>query len=182
MISRVVTLGGPPGSGKSTAGRLVAERLGLEYRAAGNVFRAEAERRHMTVEAFGHYALGHPEVDRELDRAMQRAARPGTLLDGRIQGPLCRRHGIPVYAIVVTAREEERVRRVAQRDHQSPEEAQRRVREREESERERYRRFYGIDLDREVPDLAVDSTDRPPHDVAEAIVAFLLAHEGGRSP
>jgi len=182
VISRVVTIGGPPGSGKSTAGRLVADRLGLDYRAAGQVFRAEAERRGLSVEAFGHYALAHPEVDRELDRAMQRAARPGTLLDGRIQGPLCRRHGIPVYTIVVTAREDERVRRVAQRDHQALAEATARVREREASERERYRRFYGIDLDREAADLTIDSSDRPPPDVAAAIVDFVRAHEGERAP
>jgi CMP/dCMP kinase len=182
VISRVLTIGGPPGSGKSTAGRLVAEKLGLDYRAAGNVFRAEAERRGLSVEAFGHYALAHPEVDRELDRAMQRAAHPGVLLDGRIQGPLCRRHGIPVYAIIVTAREEERVRRVAERDHQTLAEAAARVKEREASERERYHRFYGIDLEREVADLTVDSSDRPPPDVTATIVGFIRSHKGGGGP
>ncbi len=182
MIRAVVTIGGPPGSGKSTAGRLVAARLRLEYHSAGEVFRAEAKRRGLDVEAFNRYGEAHPEIDRELDRTMQALARPGRLLDGRIQGALCRRNGTPVYSVVVTAQEEERVRRVAGRDGQSLEEARARVRGREASERERYRRFYGIDLDQEVPDLVVDSTSQPPEAVAEEIVAFLRAREATTGP
>lgn len=179
MIHRVVTLGGPPGSGKSTAGRLVAEALGLEYRSAGELFRAEAARRSLSLEAFGRYAAAHPEVDRELDRAMQALAAPGRLLEGRIQGALCRRAGTPVHAIVVTASEAERVRRVAGRDRQSLEEARRALLEREESERARYLRFYGIDIAQEPADLSVDSTRLAPGAVAEVIVEFLRTWEAG---
>jgi CMP/dCMP kinase len=177
VIRTVVTIGGPPGSGKSTAGRRVAERLRLEYHSAGDVFRAEGRRRGMDVETFGQYAETHPEVDRELDDAMQALATPGHLLDGRIQGALCRRNGVPVHYIVVTATEDERVRRVAQRDGQSLAEARLRVQQREASERDRYRRLYSIDLDREVPDLTVDSTARPAPKVADSIVAFVRDRE-----
>jgi CMP/dCMP kinase len=175
VIGWVIAIGGPPGSGKSTAGRLVAERLGLEYRSAGEMFRAEAGRRGMDLEAFGVYAEAHPEVDRELDRAMQALAQPGRVLDGRIQGILCRRAGTPVRSIVVTAELAERVRRVARRDGLSVEEAGEQVRAREASERERYTRFYGIDLDREAADLTIDSTRVPPPEVARAIVDFVRA-------
>ena len=177
MIRTVVTVVGPPGSGKSTAGRLVAEALGIEYRSAGEIFRAEARARGMTLEEFGRYAESHPEVDRDLDRSMQALARPGRLLDGRIQGPLARKDGLPVHHIVVTAAEEVRVRRVARRDGQTTEVARDLVRAREASERDRYRRYYGIDLDRDVPDLVVDSTNQTAHEVAAAIVEFVRARE-----
>lgn len=180
MIGAVVTVGGPPGSGKSTAGRLVATALGLEFTAAGELFRAEARQHRMDLEAFGRYAAAHPEVDRELDRRMQELARPGRLLDGRIQGALCRRAGVPVYDFLVTAREDVRVRRVADRDGQSLEVARAQVRAREESERDRYRRFYGIDLTTEPADLVVDSSDRPPLEVADALIAFVQAREAAR--
>ena len=182
MIRRVVTIGGPPGSGKSTTARLVAEELGLELHSAGSTFRAEAQERGLTVEAFGHYALAHPEVDRELDLAMQRRARPGVLLEGRVQGALCRRAGRPVHTVVVTAREEVRVRRVAQRDRQTVEEAAARLRDREASERDRYRRLYGIDIEHDPSDLTVDSSDRLPWDVARAVVEHVRAHDGGSAP
>ncbi|MFY9717349.1 MAG: AAA family ATPase [Thermoplasmata archaeon] len=177
MIRRVVTLGGPPGSGKSTAGRLVAEALGLELCSAGERFRAAARAHDLTLEAFGAYAQAHPEVDRELDRAMQALATPGRILEGRIQGTLCRRAGTPVHAIVVTASEAERSRRVAGRDGLSVEAALQFVREREASERWRYLAFYGIDLAHESSDLRIDSTDRSPPAVAESIVQFLQAAE-----
>jgi CMP/dCMP kinase len=175
VIGWVVALGGPPGSGKSTAGRRVADALHLLYRSAGEQFRAEAARRGMDLAAFGKYAEEHPEVDRDLDRAMQAIAEPGVVLDGRIQGVLCRRAGTPVRYIVVTATEEERARRVAGRDGVPAEDAVRAIRAREASERARYAKFYGIDLEHEVPDLTVDSTARSPEEVAGAIVEFLLA-------
>jgi len=177
VIHAVVTVGGPPGSGKSTAGRLVAESLKIEFSSAGELFRAEARRHGMDLSAFGRYAAAHPEVDRELDGRMQSLAQPGRLLDGRIQGALCRRAGRPVYDFVITATEEVRVRRVADRDGQSIEEARAKVREREASERDRYLRFYGIDLGTERPDLVVESSDRPPLEVADAILSFVRDRE-----
>jgi CMP/dCMP kinase len=182
VIGRVVALGGPPGSGKSTAGRRVVEALGLEYRSAGDVFRAEAATRGMDVEAFGVYAEAHPEVDRTLDEQMQSLARPGVLLDGRIQGVLCRRRRIPVWSIVVTAAEDERARRVAARDGQPFAEALTRIRERAEGERRRYRVLYGIEVDAERGDLTVDSTTVPADRVAEEIVQFLRARTAGAGP
>ncbi|HLM91595.1 MAG TPA: cytidylate kinase family protein [Thermoplasmata archaeon] len=179
MIDRVVAIGGPPGSGKSTAGRLAAAALGLEYRSAGDVFRAEAKVRGLDLETFGRYAEAHPEVDRELDQTMQALARPGRLLDGRIQSALCRRGGRPVYAIVVTAEEEERARRVAQRDGQSLPDALRQIRERTDSERKRYRRIYDLDPEAEPADLTVDSTRVAAVDVADRIVRFLRTRPPG---
>jgi len=179
VIGRVVAIGGPPGSGKSTAGRRVVELLGLEYRSAGEVFRTEAAARGMDVEAFGVYAEAHPEVDRTLDDQMRALARPGVLLDGRIQGVLCRRHGLPVWSVVVTAAEEERARRVAARDGQPLAEALERIRERAASERRRYRALYGIEVDAERGDLTVDSTATPADRVAEEIVHFLRARDAG---
>lgn len=181
MIRSVVTVGGPPGSGKSTAGRRLAQELGLDYRSAGEVFRAEAKARGFDLEAFGRYAEEHPEVDAELDRAMEALARPGVLLEGRIQGALCRRRGVPVVAIVITASAAERARRLAGRDHLSVEAATRAIAVREASERSRYLRSYGIDVDHEPADLVVDSTSRGPEEVVATIVAFLKGRGNGEA-
>ncbi len=178
MTERVATLTGPPGSGKTTAGRGAAAELGLEYVSAGELFRAEAEGRGITLAELGRFAESHPEVDRSLDDRMIALASPARLMEGRVTGALLRRRGVPVLYLVVTARDEERYRRLARRDGLAPEEARRRTRAREASERDRYRRYYGIDLEREPADLVVDSTDRPPAAVAAELARFVRVHRG----
>lgn len=177
MIERVVTLTGPPGSGKSTAGRIVAKKLGLEYRSAGELFRAEAKRRGMDVEEFSRYAETHEAIDRTLDDEMATLAMPGRLLDGRLAGAFCRRQGVPCYYLVVTADDSERFKRLADRDRLSIGEATVRTLAREQSERDRYWRYYGIDLALEVPDITVDSSTLKPESVAEKLVDFVRGHD-----
>ncbi len=173
MNRPLVVVGGPPGSGKTTAARRVAERLGLEYFSAGEIFRSEATRRGMDLGEFSRYAEEHPEVDRTLDDHVLSLARPGRLLEGRITGPLCRRKSLPLVYFVVTAREEVRAHRLAGRDGIPFAAAHRAMLRREASERDRYRRYYGIDLEREPADLTIDSSERTPDEVVETMVAFL---------
>lgn len=173
MALPVLAVGGPPGGGKSTAGRGVATARKLTYHAAGDLFRAEAARRGMDLESFSHFAEAHPEVDTSIDEEMATLARPGVVLDGRIQGPLLRRRRVPVIVILITASEDVRVQRVAMRDHQTVEEARRRIRERAQSERARYLAEYDIDLDTETGDLTIDSTHLAPDEVRDQILAFL---------
>ena len=55
------------------------------------------------------------------------------------------------------------------------------VRDREASERDRYRRYYGIDLESETAGLRVDSSDQPPASVAQAILDFVRTREAAAS-
>lgn len=173
MTEPIVTLTGPPGSGKSTAGRLAAERLGLTFVSAGQLFRDEAARRGLDLAAFSRYAEAHPEVDRSLDDRMLAGATPDRFLEGRITGALLRRRGVPTVYLVVTAPEEVRVARLAGRDGVPVAEARTLTRAREASEADRYRRFYGIDLAAEPADLVVDSSELAADAVAERLAAFV---------
>jgi cytidylate kinase len=169
----LVTISGPPGSGKSTAGRHAARRLGFQFFSAGDLFRAEAARRGLTLEELGRYAEAHDEVDRALDDEMLRRAVPGRVLDGRLTGALCRRHGVVVEYVLVTAQPDLRAVRLAKRDGGSVEEARQRMLERESSERRRYQRIYGIDLDAEPADLAIDTSDLSEEGAADRLVRFV---------
>ncbi len=180
MRERVVALGGPPGSGKSTAGRAVSAELGLEYESAGAIFRAEAERRGLSLAGLGELAERDPAIDRALDERMLSLATPGRLLDGRVVGALCRARGIPVDYLWVTASEPVRIERLARRDGLPIERCRALTRAREASERTRYLAYYGIDLDRERPDLTVDATRLPPAEVARALLDFLGPTGGAR--
>lgn len=179
MLDAVVCVGGPPGGGKTTAGREVARLLGLDYLSAGTLFREEAARRGLDVEAFNRFAESRPEIDRAIDEQMRARAHPGMILDGRIQGPLLQRSGMKVVTIVITAREEVRIDRVARRDRQTVAEARRRIRQRSASERARYLAEYGIDLAEETGDLTVDSSELSIEEVRERVVRFLARSPDG---
>jgi CMP/dCMP kinase len=178
VTGRVVAIGGPPGSGKSTAGRAAATTLKLEYVSAGAIFRAEAQRRGVTLEALSRLAETDDTIDRGLDARILGLAKPGHLLDGRVAGALCRREGIPVDYLWVTAPEEVRVARLARRDGLDPAECRRVTRAREASERRRYLAYYGIDLERQSPDLTIDSSNASAEEVAQAIVTFVRRRAG----
>ncbi len=47
---------------------------------------------------------------------------------------------------------------------------------REQSEKSRYKALYGIDLDRETPDLQIDSSDLSPSGVVDRLVDFIRRH------
>jgi cytidylate kinase len=179
-MDRVVALGGPPGSGKTTAARALALRHGLTLVSAGERFRAEARAHGLDLEAFSRYAETHAEVDRRLDEGLLAEAAPGRLLEGRIQGPLLRRRGVPVAYLAVVARPEVRAERIARRDGIPVEESRRRMAAREASEHRRYLALYGIDLDRESPDLAVDSSDLTPAAVVAALDRYLVGPGASR--
>jgi CMP/dCMP kinase len=169
----LLALGGPPGSGKSTAAKGVAEALHLTVHSAGDLFRAMAAQRRMTLLEFSWYAQEHPEVDLEIDEQMAGLAGPGRVLEGRLVGEFLRRRGTPARWVDVTAREPVRAERIARRDRLTVAEALERTRAREKSERERYTKFYGIDLDAVHPDLVVDSSDLGPAEVVDQILGFM---------
>ncbi|HEV2316588.1 MAG TPA: AAA family ATPase [Thermoplasmata archaeon] len=173
MIDRVITLGGPPGGGKTTAATTLARELNLELVSAGERFRALAQRKGMELNELSAYAEAHPEVDRALDEEMLGLARPGRLLEGRIQGALCHRRHIPAHRLSVIATPEVRAARIARRDHVLFPAALAAMQRREESEARRYHEIYGIDLVTERPDFFVDSTALAPAEVVTALREYL---------
>jgi cytidylate kinase len=132
-----------------------------------------AAERHLDVGAFSRVAEDDPEIDLELDQRLAVRARAGdVLLESRLAGWIVTNEGLPATRVWVAADEHERARRVAAREGVDPAEALTANRDRERSERQRYRTYYGIDLDdQSVYDLVIDSTATDPASVAESIVA-----------
>ena len=178
----IVVIGGPPGSGKTTAAELYARTHAAVLVSGGRLFREMAAERGMDVAAFGAHAEAHHEVDRQLDAmvlaAVQRAALEGrdVVVDGRIQAHLLTRANLRAYRVFVTAPVDVRAKRVGDREGKPEKRALEEILARERSERARYQTIYGIDLDDvRVYDLEVDSSELPP----EAIVGKI--HEGARA-
>lgn len=169
----IITVSGPPGSGTTTTAEHVAARLEVDLVPGGEVFRAMAAERGMTLPDFGRYAADHPEVDVELDaRLAARARRGDVVIESRLAGWIARNEGLTAVTAFIACSPAERARRVAGREAISVEQALADNDERQQVERKRYLALYGIDVDdMSIYDLVLDSEAFGPDELADRIVA-----------
>jgi cytidylate kinase len=174
----LITISGTPGSGKTTVARLLSRKLGLPHVYAGDLYRAEAERRHLSLADFNLLTEQDHSIDRDLDRRMAEYARQGNaVLEGRLAGFIACQEGVEALKIWLTASDETRARRVAERERGDWEKILEDNRERHRSDCGRYRAIYGFDLgDTSIYDLVLH-TDR---ETPEALAAAILAEVGER--
>jgi CMP/dCMP kinase len=170
-----LTVGGLAGTGTSTLCRLLSDRLALPYAYAGGIFREEAARRGLSLAEFNALCQADPAVDRSLDdRQVELLRAGGLVLEGRMAGWLAHHHGLDATRVWVVCDEDERIRRITQRDGDDPEVQRARTREREASELDRFRRYYGAEVtDLALYDLVLDSTDATPEALADTVLAAL---------
>ncbi len=173
MKGTVLTIGGPPGSGKSTVGRLLAEILHREYISAGEIFRSEAKRRGVALRTLGELAQADDRIDKTLDETMVGLASPHRVLEGRIIGELVSRRFMPVVRIFITASEFTRAQRIGRREGVPADLVLPAMRVREASEATRYRKYYGIELNDLRYDIGIDSTRLDPRQVVRTILERL---------
>jgi predicted cytidylate kinase len=176
-----VTISGPPGSGKTTVCKLLAERLGCDYIISGSVFRSMAQRLDLGLAEFGRLAQRDPKYDQLIDEDMVRQAmeREDVVLEGRLAAHNLARRGIPAFKVYLDAPPRVRAARIVEREHGDVERALEEMLEREQCEAERYRSWYGIDLkDMSVYDLVVDTSDLLPEEVVDLIVCGMGGGDG----
>lgn len=160
----VITVSGPHGTGKSTYAKILATKFRLRYVSAGEFFRQIANERGLSLQELSRVAAEGPEIDRLVDdRTKAEAAKGNVVLEGQLAGWVVK-DGADA-RIYLTAPEEVRMRRIARRDGVAPDEARKQTLEREEIQRDRYRRYYGIDID----DLSIYNLviDTSKHSVQE---------------
>lgn len=173
MTDLTVTVGGLAGTGTSTLCRLLAAHLDLPYTYAGSLFREEAARRGLSLADFGELCQQDPSVDRTLDdRQLQLLREGGVLLEGRMAGWLAEHHGVDAFTVWVVCEEDERMRRITERDGGDVQAQREHTLGREASERARFLEYHGADLaDLGIYDLVVDSTRMTPTALSEAVLA-----------
>ncbi len=142
----VIAIAGRHGTGKSTTAKIVAQTLNLDYYSTGILFRQLAKAKKMTLEEFSRHAEGRPEIDKQLDGAVAARARQGNVVvEGQLVGFLVR--DIPgCFKVLLTAPDEVRLQRMAERDAEDRQKKLQETLAREKSEQERFLDFYGYDL------------------------------------
>lgn len=178
-----ISLAGDLGSGKSTVGKILEQRLGVRYYSTGTIQREIAEGMGMTTLQLNQYMETHPEIDRKIDdglRALEHAE-ADLVIDSRMAW-----HFVPSsFSVYMMADPLVAAARIlgAGRAHESfstVEEAAASVAARRKSEALRYKSMYGVDIqDLENYDYVIDTSFVSPDTVAERIAAHYRLHAAG---
>ena len=168
----IVTIGGPPGSGKTTVARLLSEKLNLKLVLIGEVFRSLAKERGFSLSEFGEMAEKDHSIDRDLDQRTIAISQQGNLiLEGRLAGVMMHKHNIPAFKVWLDAKEDARAQRITKRDGGEVQVALHRIKEREQSERKRYADIYDIKFDdKDIYDLVINSSNLSPDKIVKTIL------------
>ena len=153
----LITIDGKSGAGKTKLAEHVSKYLDITHYSAGKFFRKIADEKGLTVGELSKKA--GKETDLEVDkRTFQKGLEEDCVIESRIS---C--HVLGDYSdlkIRLTADLDERARRVAERENLSAEDAEERIRKRDNDNKQRYREYYGLDMDElEVYDLVIDNTE-----------------------
>lgn len=141
----VITVSGYHGSGRSTHAMRLAETFGLRYVSSGTIFRQLAKERGVGLEEMSRLTEEDSEIDRKIDeRAKEESRKPGLVIDATLAGWMAEGPDIRIFLLTSF---EERIRRIANREDISFEEAEKETVAREESEKERFRTYYDVDLE-----------------------------------
>jgi cytidylate kinase len=142
----VVTIGGPHGTGKSTYAKMIAKQFKIRYVSAGQLFRDLAKEKGVSLEELSKQAANSPEIDRMIDeRSAAEAAKGNAVVEGQLAAWMAK--DLAQVRIYLKAPDEERIARIANRDHLDYEAARRQTLARERIQRERYKRYYGVNID-----------------------------------
>ncbi|HIJ00146.1 MAG: ribonucleoprotein complex subunit 4 [Candidatus Methanomethylophilaceae archaeon] len=168
----IITISGPPGSGKTTVSKLLAERLGYEVLGFGQLFREMAKERGLSLAEMGELAERDPSIDREIDARIVEIASvtDNIILESRLAAHMLARNGIDSLKVYLDADPQTRALRVSLRDGEEREQAADAMKQRQLSEAKRYHDYYGIDLsDLSVYDVVINTSNLSPKEIVDMI-------------
>jgi len=169
----VIAVSGQPASGKTTIAKKLAEHYGLRYVSNGMLFRRLAEEKGIPFLEFHKLAEQDENIDKLIDSmALEEAKKGNVVIEGHLAGWVLK--DVADVKIYLKASLEVRARRLAQRENMSIEDAIREITFREENNRKRYLKIYGIDIrDLSVFDIVIDTTYLNVDEVLEILRSYI---------
>lgn len=181
----IITVSGPHGTGKSTYAKALAEALGLRYVCAGDLFRELAKERKMTLQDFSRIAAEDQSIDEIIDeRTKDEARKGGVVIDAQLGAWMVK--GLATAKVLLVAPDAVRFKRIAERDRTTISEAEMETVLRESIQKERYRKYYGVDVDDlSIYDLRIDtslhSIERTKSIIIDEVRRFLAGQKSTKS-
>ena len=177
----ILTISGLHGTGKSTIGKLISQKLGLKYYSTGQAFRDLANDMNFTLEEFTDYVEKNPDIDRKLDdKIIEIALKDNILIDSQLSAYLL--ESVADFKILLTCSLEIRVKRMIERDDALYDDKLKETTIREKSELARFNKLYDIDLNdqskvEKIYDLIIDTSELTIEEILEIIFSDLKSNK-----
>lgn len=163
---KIITISGFAGAGKTTLGKLLAKKL--NYRFIAPTFKDLAKKEGVSLMEFQKRAEKDPSIDRRFDSYIRKEARKGNCVIATWLAPWMVKSSFKIW---VYAPLEARAKRIAKRDGISISAAKSHILAREESNRRRYKKVYGIDImDYSIFDLCFNTKTFRPREIADIVM------------
>lgn len=186
MKKQMICITGNIAVGKSEVAKEIANTLKWELYKASDSFREKAREMNMNLVEFCEYVEKHPEIDREIELSTKKIVeiKDKLVVDARL-GFYVAPNAFKVYMTSDTEVAAERLllaskTRGKEEEYNSKQEAREAIEAREEVERQRYIKLYGVDIhDLSQYDFDIDTTHLSSSEVAEKIIKAYKEWEEG---
>ena len=172
----IITISGKAGSGKSTIAKLLAAKLKLKHHSTGDFMRQMAKEKRISLLELSKEAETDKTIDKELDERQIKLGvqQDNFVIDGRLSAFF-----IPhaAYKIYLDCSDGVRANRIMKEDREGEKgttvkDMIKKINQRENSERKRYKAFYGFDYhDKKNYDAVIDTTNLTIQQVVDEILA-----------
>lgn len=178
----IITISGVPGSGKSTVGKLIAQKLNYHYVSMGDMRGEIAKRHNLTIDELNKLGEKEGWTDQKIDEYQKTLGqeKDNLVVEGRLSF-----YFIPhSYKIFLDVEIKEAARRALENraerlDEKLPatlEETIPQLQERLKSDKNRYQKYYGVDYTSPTNfDLFLDTTKLPIKEVVNIILDKIQA-------
>lgn len=170
-----ITITGSLGSGKSTVGKILSEKLKFKIISAGNIMRNLSNKYKMDINDFSLYIKDKPNFDLELDEELKNtsSSNQGVIFDSRIAWHLLPK-SFKIFLYVDETTSANRIYNDKNRTNENYEsliDAQKRIKERSLNTINRLNKLYGVDiLNKENYDLYLDTSNLTIEEVTDVIL------------
>lgn len=175
----VVAISGQPGCGSTTAAKMLAGKLGVEFFSLGNYTKnralelsGEPSETRRTADFWGSEKGSSAEFHNESDMMQKELAAKGDIvIDAKLAIHMLR--GFADFSVWLRADFGARAGKVAKRDGIPEQEAKRILEEKERLERENFLRLYGFDyfVQEQEADIVIDVGKKTPEQAVGLILA-----------
>ena len=173
----IITISGKAGSGKSTIAKLLAKKLRLKHYSIGDLMREMAKEKNISLLELSKLAEKNHSIDKGLDeKQIELRKENNFVIDSRLAAFFIPKADFKIFLECEDKVRAERILKDTRAIEKSENinEAIKKIKRREESERKRYREYYNVDYyKRDLYDFIIDTTNLNIDEVINKTIKLL---------